>query len=57
MANADQTGQQRVSRIEKNNRNTSKAKGPATKTPRKMGATKGFGSNRTAQRGQIFKNR
>ena len=41
----DTPGQARVNRKEKNNRNTTMAKGQGVKTPRKMGATKGFDSN------------
>lgn len=47
MANSDDTGQGRVGRMERNNRNTPGARGPMTKTPRKRGAQSGFGSNPT----------
>lgn len=43
MANSDDTGQRRVNQRERNNRRG--ATGPETKTPRKMGATRGFASN------------
>ena len=54
MANCDTPGQDRVRAKERNNRNTSTAKGMNTRTPRKMGATKGFGSNKR-QGGGIFR--
>ena len=41
------SGLSRVGQRETNNRNTSAAKGEKVKTPRKMGATGGFGKNPT----------
>lgn len=43
----DDTGQRRVSSMEKNNRNTGAAKGLGTRTPRKQGNTGGFAKNPT----------
>lgn len=54
MANSDNTGQERVNRMEINNRRGEKATGPSTKTPRKMGAQKGFGSNKIKSRQGIM---
>lgn len=54
MANSDNTGQDRVKRMEINNRVGSKATGPSTRTPRKEGAKKGFGSNSIKSRQGIM---
>lgn len=40
-----ESGLNRVSNRESNNRRTARARGTASKTPQKMGATRGFGSN------------
>lgn len=54
MANSDNTGQDRVKRLEVNNRRGDKATGLGTKTPRKTGAQKGFGSNKIKSRQGIM---
>jgi hypothetical protein len=54
MANSDNTGQDRVRRMEQNNRSGEKATGLGTKTPRKDGAKKGFGSNKIKSRQGIM---
>ena len=51
MANSDDTGQGRVRRMERNNRNNDGAKGAMAKTPRKRGAQAGFASNPTKSGG------
>ena len=43
----DTPGQERVGRLERNNRNSSMAKAESVKTPRKRGAQAGFDSNAT----------
>ena len=47
----DTAGQDRVKRLERNNRNTSVAKSESMKTPRKSGASSGFASNPTKSGG------
>lgn len=48
------SGQDRVKRMERNNRNVEGAKGSNVKTPRKKGAQAGFASNKT-KGGGIFR--
>lgn len=54
MANSDNTGQDRVKRMEINNRTGEKAHGLSTRTPRKSGAQKGYGSNKIKSRQGIM---
>lgn len=54
MANSDNAGQDRVRKLETNNRRGEKASGMGTKTPRKTGAQKGFGSNKIKSRQGIM---
>lgn len=54
MANSDAMGQDRVNARERNNRRSGMAKGMMARTPRKRGASAGFGSNKT-KGGGIFR--